>query len=92
MSADYLLYTDGIRLCCKENQSTKIDKKTPRNYGGNILRKWLNQETHSGIMYGMTAANPEMVMCTNVISCPNPDTDRPVGWHSTLVPASYTHH
>ena len=58
----------------------------------NILQSAENQESHSGIMYGMTATNQEMAMCTDVIRCQNPDTDRPVGWHSTVVPASYTHH
>ena len=77
---------------CVAKKSVHRNQQKNRIHGGHILRKWQNLESHSGIMYGMTAANPEMVMCTDVISCQNPDTDRPVGWHSTLVPASYTHH
>ena len=78
--------------CVAKKKSVHRNQQKNRIHGGHILRKWQNQESHSGIMYGMTAANSEMVMCTDVISCQNPDTDRPVGWYSTLVPASYTHH
>ena len=60
----------------KISQPKSIKK---RNHGGHILRKWLSQESHSGTTYEMTATNPEMVMCTVVISYQNPDTDRLVG-------------
>ena len=52
----------------------------------------LNLESHSGITYGVTATNPEMAMCTDVINYLNLNTDRPVGWHPTLVLASCTVH
>ena len=40
----------------------------------------------------MTVVNPEIVMFTDVICFQDLDTDRLVGWHSTLMLASYTRH
>ena len=73
---------------CIQMASDCVTKKISQSKATKKQNPWWTQSTeiaksrksfwYHRITYGVTAANPEMVMCTDVINYLNPNTDIPV--------------